>query len=481
VSRRALAAAVIAVVLLGGVVVVPAVLAALGLSGGDGDPGPAHIAASSIPTVYVDGGSVGGPCSDARRTKAARKPATPVCTIDRGLQIVPTGGRVLVRRGTYPPLRVTQSGSSYVTVAAAPGETVSLPNIAVGPQASWLRFSGLTLTGAGTTPSFALLEGAPHHVQLLRSTVRSDGADAIVLGAGSAHVLIADSHISSRPPGTTGGGDGIAFASTSALPNVPDPSSPHDPITDVTIRNNRFDDIGTDAIRPANFDGLLVEGNDITGVVEAGGHSDALQITWGGRHFVFRDNYIHDNQAQGLFIKDGRVYDATIVNNVFVDEHDAEGFQMTLIDVDGLRVMNNTVWNNVLGVLIGVQVRNGVVRNNIFQELAANDPVEARANVVQDHNIITGGYGYGAGARDSTRPPRFVDARGGDYRLASGSPGVDAADATGAPTRDKACRARYDWPRLRTRGTGRPPYGDLGALERRPDSRPTDVRATGCR
>ena len=87
------------------------------------------------------------------------------------------------------------------------------------------------------------------------------------------------------------------------------------PISRVVIRGNRLDDIGTDAIRPANFDDLLVEGNDITGVVESGDHSDALQVVWGGRNLRVRNNVIHDIQGQGLFIKDGLVTGAVIEGN----------------------------------------------------------------------------------------------------------------------------------------------------------------------
>lgn len=64
------------------------------------------------------------------------------------------------------------------------------------------------------------------------------------------------------------------------------------------IRANRYHDANGDGI------GLLVEGNEFTGIRENGEHSDCMQTVWAGDHLVYRKNYLHDNRCQGLFIKD---------------------------------------------------------------------------------------------------------------------------------------------------------------------------------
>jgi hypothetical protein len=62
--------------------------------------------------------------------------------------------------------------------------------------------------------------------------------------------------------------------------------------------------------------------------------------------------------------------------------------------------------------------------------------------------------------------PRFVDAANRDYRLAAGSPGIDAGTSEGTPPLDAAGHARVDDPAVRDTGGGDAPYYDIGAYER---------------
>jgi hypothetical protein len=284
-----------------------------------GGPGATRLKAVRAPspaTLYVDRGSLGGACSDARGAAGAAAPATPLCSITRALAAAPPGAKVLVRAGSYPALSAGGRRTSSVTVAAYGAEAVSLPSISIAGGAGFLRFEGLHLTGAGRGAAFTIGDNA-HDIQLV-STEVDDSDDAIIVRPGASNVLFEGNDISSRAPGATNGGIGLAFASTSTLPGSPPGEENDPPISNVTIRNNHFHDIGIDAIRPSNFVNLVVEGNDMEGVKENGEHCDVLQVTFGGRGFVFRDNYIHDNQGQGLFIKDGEVTNALVENNVFV-------------------------------------------------------------------------------------------------------------------------------------------------------------------
>lgn len=411
-------------------------------------------------------------CDDAR-TKAARSARTPLCTIARALTLAAPGTRVLVAPGSYPPLTVNgPRRTGWVTVQAAEGGSVRIARIELARAAGWLAFAGLDLTGSALGPTFEVSEGS-RHVRLVDSRVRSSRQDAILLRSGSGDVTIAGNRIHTAPLG-----NGVSFASTSTLPGSPPGASSEPPITRVTIRDNHFDGIAVDAMRPANFADLLVEGNDIEGLVERGQHSDVLQTLFGGRNLVFRDNYVHDNAAQGLFIKDGQVTNALVEGNVFVRNRRALAVQLS--ETVGLRLVNNTVWDNDFNVALREGVRDALVSNNIFQDMVVDDPRQAATEIRQDHNLIAGGWNWGArGRHDTTRPPTFVDPRRGDYRLSRRSAGIDAGTAAGAPARDKACRRRADDPAVRNTGAGDPPYVDLGALETSPRSTSADTAASG--
>jgi Right handed beta helix region len=420
--------------------------------GGAGTSRIAEVKAEATKTVYVDAGS------DVSRALATAQP----------------GSTIVLQGGSYPALTAPAgTRSAPLTVTAAAGQTVTMPNVTVPAGASNLRFEGLTLTGEGG-PAFGIGDNA-HDIQLLNSVVRDSG-DAILIQPGVSNVLFQGNDISSKAPGATGGGIGLAFASTSTLPGSP-PGQPNDPpISNVTIRNNKFHDIGSDAIRPANFVNLVVEGNDITGVKENGDHCDVLQVTFGGRDFIFRNNYVHDNAGQGLFIKDGEVTNARVENNVFV--HNSLEITVSFFDTVNLTLVNNTVWDNTAGnVFLRPGIRNVVLRNNLFQSLDADSTSEAISQTQSDYNVIAGGTGGPRGPHDVKATPKFVNAAGYDYRLAAGSVGIDSGTADGAPATDKACRARYDAPGVANKGAGNPAFVDAGALEFSPSSTAADTAA----
>jgi len=60
--------------------------------------------------------------------------------------------------------------------------------------------------------------------------------------------------------------------------------------------------------------------------------------------------------------------------------------------------------------------------------------------------------------------PLFVDAGTGDYHLQAGSPCIDAADGSAAPTTDMDGNPRHDDPGMPNVGVG-PPWADMGAYE----------------
>jgi hypothetical protein len=415
-------------------------------------------------------------CRDASTWAAAQQ--APLCSIGRALQLAPSGGRVLVAAGSYPAVSFSSSRSDYVSVAADGSGQVTVPSITLGSGASYVSFSGLMLAGSSGTTAFTVQTGA-HHIQLLSSNVTSVGADAVHLLPGTSDMLFQGNHVA-----TTGGGYGIVFAATSTIPGSPAGGHADPPIARVTIRQNTFDGIDGDAVRPANFQDLLVESNEFRNMRENGDHVDAMQSVWGGTNLTFRGNYIHDNNTQGLFLKDGRVTGADIENNIFVRNtvpcSGCGSVQIFLYDVDGAKIINNTVWDNGTNVTIYKNVRNLELRNNLIAYLdTGSASPDGTSTWTEDHNLLGGGNSRlrGPGDLGVARPPQFVDAAHLDYRLKSGSPGIDAGSGVDAPALDKACAARFDAPNVANAGTGSPPYVDLGALEYRPDSTGGDTAA----
>jgi hypothetical protein len=96
------------------------------------------------------------------------------------------------------------------------------------------------------------------------------------------------------------------------------------------IRANRYHDGNGDGV------GLLVEGNEFTGIIENGNHSDCLQAVWTGDNIIFRKNYLHDNRCQGFFVKD---------QDALCGEDGEEG-EGVCGPVEGIRVEDNLLLRN---------------------------------------------------------------------------------------------------------------------------------------
>ena len=413
--------------------------------------------------VWVDGGARS--CSDLRSAAAARSPARPLCSIARAIAVAPAGWTVAVRAGRYPALTARGHARGKPVTVTGRGRVV-VDSVRVPGGAGNLRLDRLTIPGG---VHFA--EGGAHDVTISRSEISAAG-DAISLNWGTHDVRIVRNHIRASA-------SGIVFNSQSHRPGAPNADAPElAPISRVLIRGNHLDRIGTDALRPANFRHVTIEGNEISGLRESGEHSDVLQVVMGGDDLVFRRNFVHDNTGQGFFIKDGLVRGARVEDNVFVRNQlrgpspagfPSAGFQIAIYETTGLRLLRNTVWDNDLNVALGGNVRDAVVRGNLFEDMVADTDAGGGApGVRQDYNLIAGGWNWGArGRHDIRRRPRFVDPARLDYRLARGSAGIDAgASRPGDTPRQGLPRALR---RRRVRATA--------AVAARPS--PTSARSSG--
>jgi hypothetical protein len=380
---------------------------------------------------YLDPGGVGGICSDARLPTEAASPATPWCSFARAAGAAPPDSVVLVRQANLPRLDLDgERRAALVTFAPVSGEQVVLDDLDFS-DSSFVRVEGFRVTGRVDVDS------GSHHIYIVGSSLQG-----VNLTAGVDDVLIERNLISS-PSGTA-----VNLSSDLSRP----------PITDIGIRGNRFDDIAVDAIQAKNFRNLLVEGNEFTGVRRkgAGAHPDVFQSVFGGSNLVIRGNWLHDYEAQGIFLAGDQVTGVLLENNL-IEESDGPYVEVTLGKTTNVALVNNTVIGLTRG---GAAARNVVLKNNVLRRL----DLGSQAAMYEDYNLVW--EGDARGRNDIRAAPRFVNAGAGNYELSADSPAVDAAISDGAPGFDLIGRLRVDDPVAPNRGLGPVDYFDMGALER---------------
>jgi hypothetical protein len=195
----------------------------------------------------------------------------------------------------------------------------------------------------------------------------------------------------------------------------------------VTIRANRFDRIGVDAMQLKGFDGLLIEGNEISGVqrIDPTVHPDTIQtFAPGGSNLVIRGNYFHDNNA-GVLIKDAPVTGLVVENNIFTRTI-GDAYALQIHTAPGARIVNNTFWDGATLLLRGSETPGATVLNNVLERFGYENPALL---AVEDYNLIASGPRRG---RNSiVGDPRFVAPDRGDFAPRPGSPLIDAGSPLG--------------------------------------------------
>jgi predicted outer membrane repeat protein len=140
-----------------------------------------------------------------------------------------------------------------------------------------------------------------------------------------------------------------------------------------------------------------------------------------------------DNEGRGGAIYHISTTDAVINNSLFI-ENSATAFGGALYAAEDILVRNSTFVGNLtdtgsdgLAGAFSTRLRNCIAWDN------GPTPMPASGNVAT-HSIVEGGFaGAGNIGMDSSDEPIFVNRAGGDFRLAAGSPGIDAADSTAWP------------------------------------------------
>jgi len=220
--------------------------------------------------------------------------------------------------------------------------------------------------------------------------------------------------------------------------------------------------------------GTLIQGNIFDGNRQtAGGFGAAIggnvaSPTISGN--IFRNNTSDSQFLSGVvsFINGSS---PLIENNIF-ENNDSRGINLTLPASTNPRVINNTFFNNTVGIRVDRRIdsSNYEILNNIF---AFNDTgVEVdfgsdANNPTFENNLVFGNSTDFDTISDLTgidgnlsASPLFIDAANGDFRLTAGSAAIDAGGATDAPLIDFFGNARpFD-------GDGiNGPQFDIGAIE----------------
>jgi parallel beta helix pectate lyase-like protein len=323
-----------------------------------------------------------------------------------------TGSVICLANGKYG--KVTLSASK-----AAPGVTLKAEN-----------------PGQATIES-ASLSGS--HLTLARFVI----PNGVVIQPGANSMTVEHNRI-------TGGGEGI-----DACPTEKTYCS-----EERIIGNQLIGPFGEDAIHANRYHGLLIEGNEITGVRENGSHSDCLQTVWRGDHLSFRKNYLHDNRCQGFFVKDqtmstpeipgGPVEGITVEDNLFLRNREPCGaplgpsecgqpmyFQL-VGPYNGFVMKRNTIWGDGVDSIAAFRGEGSggigsdtLVENNVIYRIWTDwnmTPATLRNNT--DCMRETSGAGAWSTPTGETKACSlsFANPAADDYRL-GGERGVDWAPA----------------------------------------------------
>jgi hypothetical protein len=226
-------------------------------------------------------------------------------------------------------------------------------------------------------------------------------------------------------------------------------------ITDTTIRGNKLvGPFGEDALRINRYHdsgdadpyGILIEGNEITGVRENGNHSDCLQSVWGGDGLYFRHNYLHDNRCQGFFVKDqpSTIVGITVEDNLFLRDSEPcapeapDCGQPSYLQVFGpyqnFTMRRNTIWQGEVvatfqeGAGTGTAFESNVV--NRFWTSTNLSGIAYSENTVCERETAAGGSWPTQITGETVNcAPAFNNPASDDFRLLGSTRGVDWAPA----------------------------------------------------
>jgi parallel beta-helix repeat protein len=328
--------------------------------------------AATATTYYVARtGNDTNPCSQSR----------PCQTIAKGLRMLHAGDTLYLRGGTYneaihsakQTIPTGTSWSNPVTIAAYPGETVTLQPSGGGNvlnlSASYIQyviFNGLVLDAVNVH-------------------------DNVFFGSGAHHIRIQNGEVKNAP------GQGISGWSGTNIELI-----------NLKIHHNgltRYEHGIYIAIPNALIEGCDIYNNSGYGIQIYNGSGCCAHNT------VIRKNKIHDNRDAGVTLNHGN--NILFYNNIVYDNTYA-GVSVSYGTPTNTQIYNNTIYHTLKGNGINISSKsNGAkVQNNIIYNNAVVSIDNRGTNTVLSNNW--------------TADPKFMNAAMKDFRLQATSPVINA-------------------------------------------------------
>ncbi len=382
--------------------------------------------AASAETIYHV--AKGGGCSD----KGGGSAEKPYCKIKPALAKAKAGDKVLIKKGVYPErIFVTWSGrpGKPITIEGEEGAVLEGKSIRLNEEgllgakkAAHLVLRGLTIQGS--TFYGVLLEDVDQVVLEKLKVVRSQHGGIIV--ADSRDVKVLENQVLEANYKNARGGSGSIHESIS--------------ITNVkrfeVAKNHVKDGLkeGIDA-KDGSSEGEF-RANHVEGVKAVGlylNHATKVKI---------QKNNVHHCGASGLQFATGdgasgpkantgnEIYENLFWRNGY---NGIEFWQTEKGDMSRNRIFNNVLFENKHnGIVLENAEQNEIVNNIIVgNKQKAFEGRSVRKNPRRYNLCFRNGQASDEGEQVIKKDPRFVKPAAGDFRLAPGSPAIDAGTSFG--------------------------------------------------
>ena len=391
---------------------------------------PYSVLAASTTTRYVS--PTGSNTNDGLTT------STPWATLQYAVQNAPAGATVFLLSGTYAQFTWTDYTlrTDYVTFKPNAGATITFNGFSMATtsaRVNWVAFDGITFNGT-----------AGAHIRATNARILNCNLPRhnIYVNDGSEGVLVQGNRL---------GLDGNDYTATFAILAGATATSPK--VRNITVRDNLIDGVSYVGVNMRNFENCVIEDNEITNIVRPGTtHPDAIRTFAGGDGLIVRRNFIHDCTAQGIFFKDGAVSNVLLENNV-VGPMNSSFVEVAIYATTNLQLINNTIVGacNFNDSLVNVTAYNNIISS--WNQLAAT----TTSYNYKDYNLAAAGN-ITPGTNGTVGSPTYVDSVNDNYRLTTGSLGVNAGVASGGG---------FAAPSVDADGLPRPVGAyDIGAYER---------------
>src|SRR3954452_15636925 len=315
-------------------------------------------------TLYVDGASIGGPCSDTGTSDDAQNPATPWCSVSKALNVAPDGSSVQVRTRTYAAASASGRHLALgISVSPFPGDSPVLTSVTL-TQSDRFTFTGLALGGVQVDNA---LSDTFTYNDFTGGGLFATAASGLVVGGNVFHDV----------------GDGLMLRRSAY----------------VSVTGNVFRDLPhrTDAegdgIQGSDLTRLTVRGNTFLRISNPLGHSDSIELVSANDYVTIDGNLFRS--ARGIIIVGGTGGAGKLTGHLAITNNEmtqTPGWAVTIANAPDATLADNTVWAAGHGIVLrGTRTRISLYNNVVSRLEAATRTVAA-----DDYNLIAVGPMKGA-------------------------------------------------------------------------------------